>query len=104
MGFLIFSSESSLRYSIRTIWATCIPFGSFFSYSSHFHSALNHNYILPHVIMSSQTRRGGIYPVAGVSVLLTIISFVLVILTIFAGNKPGFMEDYHILYVSSVCS
>lgn len=54
--------------------------------------------------MSSQTRRGGIYPVAGVSVLLTIISFVLVILTIFAGNKPGFMEDYHILYVSSVFS
>lgn len=44
------------------------------------------------------------YPIAGVSVLLTIISFVLVILTIFAGNKPGFMEDYHILYVSSVLS
>lgn len=41
------------------------------------------------------------YPIAGVSVLLTIVSFVLVMLTIFAGNKPGFMEDYHILYVSS---
>lgn len=40
------------------------------------------------------------YPIAGVSVLLTIVSFVLVMLTIFAGNKPGFMEDYHILYVS----
>jgi hypothetical protein len=42
------------------------------------------------------------YPIAGVSALLTIVSFVLVMLTIFAGNKPGFMEDYHILYVSPV--
>ncbi|KAG8162259.1 hypothetical protein KVR01_008024 [Diaporthe batatas] len=41
------------------------------------------------------------YPIAGVSALLTIISFVLVILTIFAGNKPGFMEDYHILYFNT---
>ncbi|KAG6360873.1 hypothetical protein INS49_011940 [Diaporthe citri] len=41
------------------------------------------------------------YPIAGVSVLLTIVSFVLVMLTIFAGNKPGYMEDYHILYFNT---
>ncbi|KAI3401091.1 hypothetical protein diail_236 [Diaporthe ilicicola] len=41
------------------------------------------------------------YPIAGVSALLTIVSFVLVMLTIFAGNKPGFMEDYHILYFNT---
>lgn len=38
--------------------------------------------------------------------VLAIVSFVLVMLTIFAGNKPGFMEDYHVLYVSflAACS
>ncbi|KAJ0117293.1 sur7 protein [Diaporthe amygdali] len=41
------------------------------------------------------------YPIAGVSALLTIVSFVLVMLTIFAGNKPGYMEDYHILYFNT---
>ncbi|POS75664.1 SUR7 protein [Diaporthe helianthi] len=41
------------------------------------------------------------YPIAGVSALLTMVSFVLVMLTIFAGNKPGFMEDYHILYFNT---
>ncbi|KUI60919.1 hypothetical protein VP1G_08116 [Cytospora mali] len=41
------------------------------------------------------------YPIPGVSVLFAIISFVLVMLTIFAGNKPGFMEDYHVLYFNT---
>ncbi|ROV93503.1 hypothetical protein VSDG_06807 [Cytospora chrysosperma] len=40
------------------------------------------------------------YPIPGISVLLAAVSFVLVMLTIFAGNKPGFMEDYHVLYVT----
>lgn len=40
------------------------------------------------------------HPIAGVSVLLAMVSFALVMLTIFAGNKPDFMEDYHVLYVS----
>lgn len=42
------------------------------------------------------------YPIPGISVLLAAVSFVLVMLTIFAGNKPGFMEDYHVLYVSTI--
>ncbi|KUI72484.1 hypothetical protein VM1G_07624 [Cytospora mali] len=41
------------------------------------------------------------YPIPGVSVLFAITSFVLVMLTIFAGNKPGFMEDYHVLYFNT---
>lgn len=40
------------------------------------------------------------HPFAGISILLAAVSFVLVMLTIFAGNKPDFMEDYHVLYVS----
>ena len=36
--------------------------------------------------------------------LLCIVSFVLVMLTIFAGHSPGFMEDYHVLYVSAFAS
>lgn len=41
------------------------------------------------------------YPIPGVSVLLAAVSFILVMLTIFAGNKPGFMEDYHVLYFNT---
>lgn len=35
-----------------------------------------------------------------ISLILAIPSMVLVILTIYSGHTPGFMEDYHVLYVS----
>lgn len=34
-----------------------------------------------------------------VPVALAIVAFVLSMLCLFAGNKPGFMEDYHIVTV-----
>lgn len=37
--------------------------------------------------------------IAGIPLVLATVSFILTMLAIFAGNQPGYMEDYHIIYV-----
>lgn len=38
-------------------------------------------------------------PLAAIPMACTIVTFVLGMLCLFAGNKAGFMEDYHIVTV-----
>lgn len=39
--------------------------------------------------------------IIGIPILFSVAAFVLAMLALFAGNKPGFMEDYHIIMVGA---
>ncbi|KAI9651307.1 hypothetical protein NHQ30_001345 [Ciborinia camelliae] len=40
-------------------------------------------------------------PLAAIPVVCSIVTFILAMLCVFAGNKPGFMEDYHIIQLNT---
>ncbi|RAL58086.1 hypothetical protein DID88_009699 [Monilinia fructigena] len=40
-------------------------------------------------------------PLASIPMVCSIVTFVLAMLCLFAGNKPGFMEDYHIVTLNT---
>ena len=42
--------------------------------------------------------------IIGFPVVLSVVGFVLAMLALFAGNRPGFMEEYHIIMVSNTRS
>lgn len=47
-------------------------------------------------------KMGKPYPYPLIPFILGIPSMVLVLLTIYAGHAPGYLEDYHIVYVSQI--
>ncbi len=38
--------------------------------------------------------------IIGIPIVFSLVGFVLSMLALLAGNKPGYMEDYHIIMVS----
>lgn len=100
------SDGSTCRYDVDTrqhvsihpvdLIFTAFPYDSFFSPPPSKTSAIYSHLINATQLHTFSMRFTALFPMA-----CAIVAFILGMLCLFAGHKPGFMEDYHILTVSS---